>query len=549
MLLQFNQKTLIIPFLLSIAFGLMFSASAQTGKIIYPVTELDGCANQQECKAYCSVASNYSKCAAFAQKNGLTVEIPDDKKGVFVAMEKGESPGQCKDEASCRNYCEDIDHIGECLDFVEKFNLESSDNLKEMRQVSDAKKAGTAFPGNCKTKESCMKYCEGSTHSVECMEFALKTGLIPKEDVESVGKILPFLKSGGKLPGGCTTKESCDKYCGSDTHTNECMDFAVGAGFMNREEAEIVKKTGGKGPGNCKSREACDNYCKDETHTDECIEFAVKAGFISAEDAENAKKLGITSGGPGDCKGKAECESFCVLPENQETCSNWAKEHGMDMGGGPGGQGGHGTADECAKYGGNWDGKICDMGANECVKQGGSLDGTTCKFPEGQFPGIECENPPCGSPEGGQATPPDSRQTTPQQRFSGPGGCKTPDECQAYCKANPDACRGSTPPEGGQQYQNAPSQNFDNAAAECGKQGGSWEGDKCYFRDPTMQNIGVDRGGEECVKQGGNWTGSNCNFPPPPTQTGPPSGDEQQQYPLLLRYSPFAAILNFILGR
>ena len=67
-------------------------------------------------------------------------------------------------------------------------------------------------------------------------------------------------------------------------------------------------------------------------------------------------------------------------------------------------------------------------------------------------------------------------------------------------------------PEGGQQYQNAPSQNFDNAAAECGKQGGSWEGDKCYFRDPTMQNIGVDRGGEECVKQGGNWTGNNCNF-------------------------------------
>ena len=313
-------------------FGVFFSASAQNetsaqiSSITYPVTELGNCTNQQECKAYCGVASNYSKCAAFAQKNNWAVLVPDDKKAVFAAMQKGESPGQCKDEASCRNYCEDIDHLEECVDFVEKFNLASPDELKEIRQMADVKKGCVAVPGNCKTKESCLKYCDNSANAVVCMEFALKAGFIPKEDAEAVNKILPYLKSGGKLPGGCTTKESCDAYC--DTHTVECVDFAVGAGFMSKEDAEIVRKTGGKGPGNCKSKEACESYCKDERHIDECVDFAVKAGFISKEDAADAKKYKITSG-PGGCKNKAECEAFCVLPENQDTCFKFAKDHGM----------------------------------------------------------------------------------------------------------------------------------------------------------------------------------------------------------------------------
>jgi|SRR3989344_860349 len=300
--------------------------SAQISNITYPVAELGSCGSQQECKDYCGVSSNYSKCAAFAKKVGLDIEIPPEQRAILEAMQKGESPSGCEDEASCRAYCEDVSRLGECIDFAEKFNLVSSDDLKEMRQVADAHKSGTAFPGNCKTKESCLKYCDDSTNAVVCMEFALKAGFIPKEDVEAVSQILPYLKSGGKLPGGCTTKESCDAYCGDDTHTTECVDFAEKAGFMTKEDAEIVRKTGGKGPGNCKSREACDNYCKDEAHIDECIDFAVRAGFITAEEAAMARKFGITSG-PGGCKSKADCEAFCAV--NQDVCFNFAKDHGM----------------------------------------------------------------------------------------------------------------------------------------------------------------------------------------------------------------------------
>src|SRR3989344_8213639 len=242
-----NRKDWIVFLLASFVTALVVASSPtlvtaqDPSKITYPVVELGSCSSQQECKVYCDTADNYSKCAAFAQENNLVVLVPDDKKAVFAAMQNGEGPWGCKDEISCRNYCEDVNNLGKCIDFVEKFNLVSSDDLKEIRQVADAKKAGVAFPGNCKTKESCMNYCEGPTHAVECMEFALKAGFIPKEDTEAVSKILPYLKSGGKLPGGCTTKESCDAYCSNDAHVNECTDFAIKAGFVTQEEAEMMK--------------------------------------------------------------------------------------------------------------------------------------------------------------------------------------------------------------------------------------------------------------------------------------------------------------------
>ncbi|MEK7112950.1 MAG: LamG domain-containing protein, partial [Patescibacteria group bacterium] len=50
--------------------------------ITYPVAKLGDCANQQDCKTYCGTASNHSQCVAFAQKAGLVVEVPDDKKAV-----------------------------------------------------------------------------------------------------------------------------------------------------------------------------------------------------------------------------------------------------------------------------------------------------------------------------------------------------------------------------------------------------------------------------------------------------------------------------------
>src|SRR3989344_5886677 len=283
------------------------------------------CQNAVECFSYCESAAHVDECWDYAQRHGLNrgLDLETIRRLAKFTREGGKLPGNCEG-AECETYCGVISHFAECADFGEKVGLMTKEETDAMRKI--ARSGITETPGNCKTKESCLKYCDNSANAVVCMEFAQKAGFMKAEDIEAVSRILPYLKSGGKLPGGCTTKESCDAYCGNDTHTNECVDFAVGAGFMSKEDAEIVKKTGGKSPGNCKSKEACDSYCKDEAHIDECVDFAIKAGFISAEEAEMAKRFKITSG-PGGCKSRADCEAFCVV--NQDTCFQFAKDHGM----------------------------------------------------------------------------------------------------------------------------------------------------------------------------------------------------------------------------
>lgn len=501
--MSFSLKKVYIPLIilfLSFLAGayIVFAQNSTLSKITYPIAELGSCASQQECQTYCSKASNYSKCAAFAQKVGLTVEVSDDKKGVFAAMQKGEGPGGCKDEASCRKYCEstNIDNIKECLAFAEKFNLVSPDELKEMRQMAAVKQTGAKFPGNCKTKESCLAYCENSTHQVECMEFAQKAGFIPNEDAGAISKILPYLKSGGKVPGGCTTKESCDAYCASDTHTNECMDFAVKAGFMTKEDADIVRKTGGKGPGNCRSREACDNYCK----------------------------------------------------QNKDECIKWAKDNGLDRG-----------AEECGKQGGSWDGKQCNFSnkgitdANECAKQGGSWDGKQCDFSQKKGAGVQ---------DAGECSKQGGDWNGKQCDFSRKGGSiLDPDGCSKQGGAwNNGRCdfskKGVGITDGGECSKQGgswdgkqcdfskkgPGPVGDQGAVECAKQGGIPNGKQCDF-SKKGGGFGINDAGE-CSKQGGIWDGKLCDFSKKGVTPQTP-----QKYPLLLQHLPFSAILNFFLGR
>src|SRR3989344_9645420 len=67
---------------------------SSTFEITYPIRELDNCASQQECKAYCDTESNYSKCSDFAQKNNLTELMP----AVYTTMQNGDGPGGCNGE-------------------------------------------------------------------------------------------------------------------------------------------------------------------------------------------------------------------------------------------------------------------------------------------------------------------------------------------------------------------------------------------------------------------------------------------------------------------
>ena len=129
-------------------------------------------------------------------------------------------------------------------------------------------------------------------------------------------------------PGGCRNKEECDAYCTDTANMNECIDFSVKEGHMDSEEAEVVRMMAEKniiqGPGGCQSKEGCDKYCDNPNNTKECVDFAVKVGFMSEDEAER-----IMKGGPGGCQGKEQCDAYCEDDANRDECNSFIREDDM----------------------------------------------------------------------------------------------------------------------------------------------------------------------------------------------------------------------------
>lgn len=295
----------------------------------YPVEELGGCGDEAECRNYCSEPDNTDRCLDFAVKKGLMSSQEVDVARKFL---KGQiqGPGGCTDKEQCENYCNDISKVDECILFVEENNLLPPSELQEFKQVQAAIKRGVKPPA-CKNKEACELYCEEPEHMEECINFGVEAGFLSGEEKENAQKMLQAIQRGVKPPP-CRGRAQCEEFCSQPDNMEQCMTFAMEAGFMSDEEKENSQKMldalkRGVKPLSCKGKEDCEAYCAEEQHFEECFTFAEAAGFMTAEEAEMARKTG--GKGPGDCRGKEECEAFCQNPSNQEICINFAREHGM----------------------------------------------------------------------------------------------------------------------------------------------------------------------------------------------------------------------------
>lgn len=156
---------------------------------------------------------------------------------------------------------------------------------------------------------------------------------------------------------------------------------------MPKKELERAKAFMGKtGPGGCRGQE-CKRYCEDAAHRDECMQFAVENGLMSAEELQRVREM-QNAGGPGGCSGPEECERYCSDMSHQ---------------------------DECKAFGERMNGQ----------------EGPRAFGEGGRFQG---ENPSGGFPPPGQ-------RMKDRPEMAGPGGCKGPAECEAYCAEHQDECR------------------------------------------------------------------------------------------------------------
>ena len=265
------------------------AAPATPATLQYPIKELGGCESAEACKTYCDASTNIERCVAFAETNGLLTKGEIERGKKFAEIIKlGGGPGSCKTEASCKDYCSEVGRLDECVQFAENSGLVSGAELEEMKKIQNAVKRGTKFPGNCTNRAVCELYCKTPEHADECVAFAKEAGFISEEELKEMEKILPLMKS-GQMPGGCTSKESCEAYCEDEGNFDECVAFAEKAGLVSEKDLEIMRKTGGKGPGGCRGR-ACQTFCENPANQQACFEFGKKYGLISDEDLERMEE-------------------------------------------------------------------------------------------------------------------------------------------------------------------------------------------------------------------------------------------------------------------
>lgn len=424
------KKIFIISSLLILTAVFAGVVYAQFENVSYPVKELGGCTDQAACKKYCDDSANANACLAFAKANQL---MSDEEIAVAQKFLSGKlnGPGGCKDKDSCEVYCEDISHMDECIAFAEKNNFLPEDKLAEAKKVQAAIAKGVTPPA-CGNKKACDVYCEDSAHMEECINFAVEAGFMQGKELEDAQKMLQAVKRGVKPPP-CKGKEACDEYCSNPDNMETCMNFAMEAGMMSEQERadsqkmlEALKK--GVKPPPCKGKEACDEYCGSEEHFEECTNFAVAAGFMSEKDAAMAKKTG--GKGPGGCKGKEECEAFCKNPDNQETCFNFAKDNGM-------------ISDE--------DLKRMEEGKQRTAEVFSSASEETIQCLNNALGADKVEEIKNGTAMMSQEIG-DKMQTCFMQGggMQGPQGpqmapCKSPEECKVLCESNPDKCENGMP--------------------------------------------------------------------------------------------------------
>ena len=245
-------------------------AQNEASEIVFPVMELGGCSDKAECFAYCELDENATQCLAFAKKYQL---LPEEEIRISekVLGVKG-GPGGCNSKASCENYCDDVANIETCVAFAEENGLMKGKDLEEAKKVRAIIQSGKKMPGDCRNKNACENYCQNPDHMEECLAFAEESGFFPPEEIEQAKKFMPLMKS-GETPGGCKSKDECEAYCESDEHFDECISFAEKHGMIHEEERkhiEAFKKAGGRGPGGCKGRQ-CQAFCEQAGNQQICF--------------------------------------------------------------------------------------------------------------------------------------------------------------------------------------------------------------------------------------------------------------------------------------
>ncbi len=268
--------------------------------------------------------------AAVAMASALAAEAAEEDI-VYPVKELG----NCADKDSCFKYCENPDNLKQCVAFAEKHNLLPEEELAKARKFQEI---GGTGPGDCRSEAQCFKYCDDISHIDECVAFGEENGFLEGDELEEAKKVNAALKRGVQLPTGCTNKESCKQRCEAppDVATAKaCFAFAKEAGFLppefDEEKSERMFELIDRGEVDFRKMQKCEALDRGETLDEEtistCLDVGEKLGFIKSEEKEFAKRM-MLEGGPNGCRG-SQCKDVCE--NNPDVCLQYFEEKGIAL--------------------------------------------------------------------------------------------------------------------------------------------------------------------------------------------------------------------------
>ncbi len=394
--------------------------------------------------------------------------------------------GSCRDAKECSFYCEIPANKAACWSYG-KYKLGpnvlgTTTMSPEEKQTMEKKvrQYGITFPiaelGNCKGPQECKDFCQQPANYETCTGFAKKKGFAKDTERSGEDDGIPQEKrqeimSRARTELGCTSMETCRAVCEQDQ--TKCEAFAKKHGIsqeppkelqIQEQQRKVQMLKNAREDLGCTSMESCKNIC--EKNPERCMAFAKKHGFD-----RNNRQTEEARQDNGQYEGSSSGRGPAIRPPcaNDESCKRYCVEH----------------PDECPGYQGK--------------------------------PGFTPAGGEFRSPTGGSFG-------TSSSGFVGPTGCRTEEECKAYCQTNPDKCPGFKEGEEKlrkiqsdqyRQYQTVPPMGYPSYAPEASG----------YQRPtPSQYQQGPGAAGGNSPQS----TGTQYNYQP---QTNPSYAPQPSYYP------------------
>src|SRR3989344_6132677 len=142
--------------------------------LTYPIEDLGGCKNLEECANYCEDPVHYNGCGAYAKENGFYKDDVTQYATDEFWQDAQEEIG-CNSTQSCFDYCSQPENHAACDTWAKTNDIpggytDEPDKPEYLTLAQDTL--------GCNSEDTCLTFCDNPANAQSCTNFANQVGLL-----------------------------------------------------------------------------------------------------------------------------------------------------------------------------------------------------------------------------------------------------------------------------------------------------------------------------------------------------------------------------------